>query len=123
MNPIQKYPHIIELSACILNMFVLMFLCFFDSFRNMFNTKTIKVNNFIIFCIQSNPMCGYICISSRFITYAPFFIVLGKLSLLYTPLKRLFLKKYSFISKFVKGCGRIRYFFKNSFTCSYSSFS
>ena len=23
----QKYPHIIELSACILNMFVLMFLC------------------------------------------------------------------------------------------------
>ena len=25
MNPIQKYPHIIELSACILNMFVLMF--------------------------------------------------------------------------------------------------
>ena len=27
MNPIQKYSHIIELSACILNMFVLMFLC------------------------------------------------------------------------------------------------
>ena len=26
MNPIKKYPHIIELSACILNMFVLMFL-------------------------------------------------------------------------------------------------
>ena len=27
MNPIQKYPHIIELSSCILNMFILMFLC------------------------------------------------------------------------------------------------
>ena len=27
MNPIQKYPQIIELSACILNMFVLVFLC------------------------------------------------------------------------------------------------
>ena len=27
MNPRQKYPHIIELSACILNMFALMFLC------------------------------------------------------------------------------------------------
>ena len=27
MDPIQKYPHIIELSACILNMFVFVFLC------------------------------------------------------------------------------------------------
>ena len=27
MNPVQKYPHIIELPACILNMFVLMLLC------------------------------------------------------------------------------------------------
>ena len=27
MNPIQKHPHIIELSACILNMFVFVFLC------------------------------------------------------------------------------------------------
>ena len=27
MNPVQNYPHIIELSACILNMFILMFLC------------------------------------------------------------------------------------------------
>ena len=27
MNPIQKYPHIIGLFACILNMFVFMFLC------------------------------------------------------------------------------------------------
>ena len=27
MNPIQKYSHIFDLSACILNMFVLMFLC------------------------------------------------------------------------------------------------
>ena len=34
----------------------------FDFFRNMLNTKTIKVNNFIIFYIQTNPMCAYICI-------------------------------------------------------------
>ena len=27
MNPIEKYPGIIELPACILNMFVLMLLC------------------------------------------------------------------------------------------------
>ena len=27
MDPIQKYPQIIELSACILNMFVWMLLC------------------------------------------------------------------------------------------------
>ena len=27
INPIQKYPHIIELSACILNMFAFVFLC------------------------------------------------------------------------------------------------
>ena len=34
----------------------------FNFFRNMLYTKTIKVNNFIIFCIQINPMCAYICI-------------------------------------------------------------
>ena len=27
MNPVQKYPHIIELSACILDMSVFVFLC------------------------------------------------------------------------------------------------
>ena len=64
----------------------------------MLNTKT----------IQCAPTSAY---SSRFITYAPFFVVLCKLSLLYTPLKCLFLKKYSLISKFVKGCGGIRAFF------------
>ena len=48
---------------------------------------------------------------SRFIIQVPFFIVLGKSSLLYTPLKRLFLKKYSSISKFVKGRGGIRALF------------
>ena len=50
-NSIQKYLDITELSACILNMFV--FYVFisnkpYDFFRNMFNTKTFKVNNFII---------------------------------------------------------------------------
>ena len=54
----------------------------FDLFRNMLNIKTVKVYNFIIFYIQINSMCAYIsAYSSRFITYAPFFIVLGRLSL------------------------------------------
>ena len=83
-NPIQKQSHIVELSACILNIFgfcVFMSNKPFDFFRNMFNTKTVKVNNFIIFthkAIQYVPTSAY---SSRFITHAPFFIVLGKLSL------------------------------------------
>ena len=44
--------------------FVLMFLTnkFLNFLRKMFNTQTIKVNNFIIFYIQSNPMCACICI-------------------------------------------------------------
>ena len=65
MSLIQKYPHITELFACILNMFV--FNVFMSNkmhnlFRNMFYSKTIKVNNFNIFYIQSNPVYANICI-------------------------------------------------------------
>ena len=45
----QKYPHITELFACTLKMLVIMFFFpdkFFNFFRNMFNTKVIKINNF-----------------------------------------------------------------------------
>ena len=34
----------------------------FNLFRNMFNTKTIEINNFISFTKQSNPMRTYVCI-------------------------------------------------------------
>ena len=46
----QKYPHIIELLACILNMFFCVFMCnkFVNFFRNMFNPKAVKINNFNI---------------------------------------------------------------------------
>ena len=58
---------------------------FFNFVRNMFNTKTIKINNFIFLqnkAIQCVPIS--LC-SSIFITYAPSFICLGKLSLEKTP--------------------------------------
>ena len=59
----------------------------FNFFRNMLNTKAIKVNNFISHtpnkAIQCVPVSG--C-SSRFITYAPSFIFLSKLSLEKTTL-------------------------------------
>ena len=65
INPIQKYPHIIELYACILKMFVLMFLVFdkfLNFFRSMFYSKTIKISNIIIIIIniQSNPISSNI---------------------------------------------------------------
>ena len=45
MNPIEKYPDIIELSACILNMFVLMLLCLMNyliSLETCFTPKESK---------------------------------------------------------------------------------
>ena len=51
MNPMKKYPHIIEFFACIVNMFVFyafMSNKFLKFFRNMFNTKTVKTSNFNI---------------------------------------------------------------------------
>ena len=42
MNPVQKYPHIIELFTCILNMFVFMPNKCFDIFENIFNNEVSK---------------------------------------------------------------------------------
>ena len=88
INPVQRYPHIIELFACIRNMFVLMFYSnkFFNFFRNMFNSKTVEINNFNISTIQSNPMCASVWIFIKVYYIFPFFILLGKLSLEWTPL-------------------------------------
>ena len=49
---------------------------------------------------QCVPVFSY---SPKFITYAPFFILFGKLFLEYTLLNLGSLIKYSFISKFDKG--------------------
>ena len=60
MNLMKKHPHIIELFVCILSVcfYVVMANKFFIFFRNMFSpTKTVKINNFNILYIQSNPMC------------------------------------------------------------------
>ena len=46
---------------------------FFDLFRNMFNTKAVKVSNLIIFYIQSNPMCTNICIFIKIYYMCSFF--------------------------------------------------
>ena len=84
MNPIQKYPHIIELSACILNMFGLMLLCLINILISLGKCSTPKLSKkttslfFTYKAIQYVPASAY---SSRFIIYAPFFIFLGKLSL------------------------------------------
>ena len=45
MNPIQKYPHIIELSACILNMFVFAFLCPINLLISLGTCSTPKLNS------------------------------------------------------------------------------
>ena len=45
MNPIQKYPDIIELSACILNMFVLMFLSRISFLISLEACSTPKLSN------------------------------------------------------------------------------
>ena len=89
MNPIQKYPHIIELSAFILNMFVLMFLCpinllvslgmcYTPKLSKQITSLFFKCNSIDTYkAIQCVPAPAY---SSRFITYVPCFIILGKLS-------------------------------------------
>ena len=84
MNPVQRYPHIIELSACILNMFVLMFLYPINLLISLGIWSTSKLSKYVtsLFFTHKAIQCGPTSVySSRFITYVPFFIVLGKLSL------------------------------------------
>ena len=82
MNPLQKYPHIIESFACTLKMFAFMFLFpinfyFFLGYAQDQNYR----NRQFHFCYkikQSNvPVSAY---SPRFIMYAASFIFLGKSS-------------------------------------------
>ena len=44
MNPIQKYPHIIELPACILDMFVFVYLCPIDFLISLGKCSTPKLS-------------------------------------------------------------------------------
>ena len=89
MNPIQKYPHIIESSACILNMLVFVFLCPISLLISLGTCSTPKLSNFQNYQHQTSLFFPYKAIqcvstsaySSGFITCAPFFISLDKLSL------------------------------------------
>ena len=89
MNIIQKYPQLLSYLLVLENVTFYLSITseFFNFFRNMFNTKTIKINNFIFFLQNKATQCVAVSLcSSRFITYAPSFIFLGKLSLEKTPL-------------------------------------
>ena len=89
MNAMQKYPHIIELSACILNMFVMMFLFPINlliSLGMCYLPKLSKYINSLFFTYKGIQCVSTYAYSPRFTTHVRFFIVLGKLSLLYTPL-------------------------------------
>ena len=74
----QKYPCIIELFTYILNMFIFMFLCPI----NFSMSKTPQRKIILLFNTYKAIQCVQVsAYSSKFITYAPSFIVLGKLSL------------------------------------------
>ena len=45
MNPMQKYPHIMELAACILNTFALGFLCLINHLISLGTCSTPKLLN------------------------------------------------------------------------------
>ena len=84
MNPMQKYPHVIELSACIPNMFVLMFLCSINLLISLGTCSTPKESKQVISLLFTSKAIQCVLTSSyssRFITYAPFCIVLSKLFL------------------------------------------
>ena len=81
MNPLQKYPLIIESFPCILNIFVFYVFVsnkFLSLFWNMFNSKNFKISNFNIFCIQSNLMCTSICIFIKIYCICSIFYSFGK---------------------------------------------
>ena len=89
INPIQKYPHIIESYSCILKTIILVILLFPMNFLISFGMcLTPKLSKYVIFlaftykAMQWVPIDSYL---SRSITYAPSFI-LGKLFLEWAPL-------------------------------------
>ena len=62
INPIQKYPHIIESYASILQIFFMMFFFRMNSFNffyNMVNNKAVKIYCIITIHIQSYRMSSY----------------------------------------------------------------
>ena len=75
INPIQKYPHVIESHACILKIFVFTFLFYeAEDERRLINLlslsqyvypKTIKISNITIMNIQSNPVGSSIRVSIK----------------------------------------------------------
>ena len=82
----QKSPHITELFACVMNVFVSSD-CL-NLFRNVFNSKTVKINSNFIRDIQSNPMSSNICIFIKICYIYPILYFLGELSLKQTPLNQ-----------------------------------
>ena len=88
MNPMQKYPHILELLACTRKMLAIMFLFLTNSLIYSGTSLTPKLTKQTISLLLQNkviqcvPTSAY---SSRFITYAPSFIILGRLSLEKNP--------------------------------------
>ena len=84
MNPMQKYSNITELFACTPKMFPFMFLFPINSLISLGTcsipklskeTTSFPLQNKAIQCV---PTSAY---SSRFVTYAPSFIFLGRLFL------------------------------------------
>ena len=79
MNPMQKYPHITELFACTQKMLAIIFFItnkFFNFFRNMFNTKTIDINNLNFCCkIKQSNTCLHLHIYQGLLRMPHFFFI------------------------------------------------
>ena len=73
MNLMQTYPHILNCLLVLNYFYVFVSNKFFNFYRNVLNSKTVKVNNSNIFYIQSNPMCTNICIFIKIYYIRPIF--------------------------------------------------
>ena len=73
INPIQKYPHIIESCLYSINICCNIFISneVSNFFWNMFNSKTIKVYYILSIYIQTNPMSSYWFIPIRIYYICP----------------------------------------------------
>ena len=105
INLIQKYPHITESYACILKMFVLMFLLLINILISSGICSTPKLSQEVTSLLFTCKVTQWVPISeysSRFIIYDPSFIF-GRLSREKTPLNLGSFWSYVCISKCVKG--------------------
>ena len=78
IKPTQKYPHIIVTYACILSIFVLTFLFQMNFLISYGLFSTPKLSQYALFSAFTYDAIQWVSIdldSSRFITYAPFFIL------------------------------------------------